>query len=419
MLEILIIKHLSETNISLIHIEINANKSKYKSAIKLRASSINSSNKKEKLENLLKNIGKDLYKEEENRNNNIFKKFNKNSFVLSTVKMINNLLSDQYNHILKKMKKVEITKPQDDINHLINWTIYFQRQKDFKNHLIKNKENNKKGRYRNNSCIDFQNVKDKNIFTTKEKGQPIKILKNIGITKNNLQNKRKINKSQTFKNKITTLNNIFKYNSLLSTTKTNQNSSNNNSKSSYKKILKFPLNKDVFSKSLLNKKNYLDSFYEKELNFQKKLLKLKGYDTEKVTNEYNQQQVIKSAEQDFKIIQCFAESKNTKKNLMNLIKNTNEFHALEIMFPDKKLRNRSNKIVDLKNLKNYMLINNITPSEVRYEPKDVKKYNEEKSKALNLECVKLEQLQNKYQTQRKILMSEGIRRKRIIDKNYY
>ena len=104
---------------------------------------------------------------------------------------------------------------------------------------------------------------------------------------------------------------------------------------------------------------------------------------------------------------------------MNLIKNTNEFHALEIMFPDKKLRNRSNKIVDLKNLKNYMLINNITPSEVRYEPKDVKKYNEEKSKALNLECVKLEQLQNKYQTQRKILMSEGIRRKRIIDKNYY
>ena len=333
--------------------------------------------------------------------------------------MINNLLSDQYNHILKKMKKVEITKPQDDINHLINWTIYFQRQKDFKNHLIKNKENNKKGRYRNNSCIDFQNTKDKNFFTTKEKGQPIKILKNIGITKNNLQNKRKIYKSQTSKNKITTLNNIFKYNSLLSTTKTNQNSSNNNSVKSYRKILKFPLNKDVFSKSLLNKKNYLDSFYEKELNFQKKLLKLKGYDIEKVSNEYNQQQVINSAEQDFKIIQCFAESKNTKKNLMNLIKNNNENHALEIMFPDKKLRNRSNKIVDLKNLKNYMLINNITPSEVRYEPNDYKKYNEEKSKALNMECAKLEQLQNKYQMQRKILMNEGIRKKRRIEKNYY
>ena len=402
------------------HLEINANKSKYKSSIRLRNSSIKSYTKKEKLEKLLKNIGKNLYKEEENRNNNIFKKFTKNSFVLSTVKMINNLLSDQFNHVLKKMEKVEITKPQDDINHLINWTIYFQRQKDFKNHLINQKENKKKGRYRNNSCINFQNVNDKNFYiSTNEKGQPIKILKNIAITKNDLQNNRKMGKSQTVKNRITTLDNIFKYNPLLSSAKTNQNITNNNSKSSYKKILKFPLNKDVFSKSLLNKKNYLDSFYEKELNFQKKLLKLKGYDTEKVTNEYNQQQVIKSAEQDFKIIQCFAESKNTKKNLMNLIKNTNEFHALEIMFPDKKLRNRSNKIVDLKNLKNYMLINNITPSEVRYEPKDVKKYNEEKSKALNLECVKLEQLQNKYQTQRKILMSEGIRRKRIIDKNYY
>ncbi len=390
---------------------------RYKRTLRLKSSSsssLNSLMKKEQLEKLLKNIGKSLYKEEENRNNNIFKKFTKNCFVLSTVKMINNLLSDQFNHVLKKMEKVEITKPQEEINHLINWTIYFQRQKDFKNHLNKTKENSRKILYRNNSYIDLRtNNNINNLFNTIEKEQQIKLLKNIDLKKND---EKKLSKSQAIVRKITKLEDIYKFKPLYLLSKTNQNKSNKISFNKSQKILKYPLNKDVFSKSLLNKKNYLDSFYEKELNFQKKLLKLKGYDMEKVSNEYNQQQVINTAEQDFKIIRCFAESKNTKKNLMNLVKNTNEFNALTIMFPDRKLRNRSNKVMDLRSLKNYMLMNHISPTKARYEPSKVKKYNEEKFKGLNMECAKLEQLQNKYQTQRKLLMNEGLRKK---NKKYY
>ena len=404
----------------------SSNKSRFKSAIRLSSKSINSPVKRQKLESLLKNIGVSLYKEEENRNNNIFKKFTKNTFALSTVKMINNLLSDQFNHVLKKMDKVEITKPQDDINHLINWTIYFQRQKEFKNYLIKSNQNYKKRGNRNNSCMscrEFKNIDAQKLFKTKDKDKdPIKILQKSNIFKNeNIKIEkinRKISKSQTTKNKIVSFGNIFKFKFkqpiLLSSSKTNQNTKRNN-----QKILKFPLNKDVFSKSLLNKKNYLDSFYEKELNFQKKLLKLRGYDTEKVSTEFNQQKVINSAEQDFKIIRCFAESKNTKKNLINLVKSTNDEHALEIMFPDKKLRNRSNRLIDLKNLKNYMLINNISLVKERYQPNNVKQYNEEKSKMLNMECAKLEELQNKYQTKRRILMNKGIKKKRIEEYNYY
>ena len=390
---------------------------RYKRTLRLKSSSsssLNSLMKKEQLEKLLKNIGKSLYKEEENRNNNIFKKFTKNCFVLSTVKMINNLLSDQFNHVLKKMEKVEITKPQEEINHLINWTIYFQRQKDFKNHLNKTKENSRKILYRNNSYIDLRtNNNNNNLFNTIEKEQQIKLLKNIDLKKND---EKKLSKSQAIVRKITKLEDIYKFKPLYLLSKTNQNKSNKISFNKSQKILKYPLNKDVFSKSLLNKKNYLDSFYEKELNFQKKLLKLKGYDMEKVSNEYNQQQVINTAEQDFKIIRCFAESKNTKKNLMNLVKNTNEFNALTIMFPDRKLRNRSNKVMNLRSLKNYMLMNHISPTKARYEPSKVKKYNEEKFKGLNMECAKLEQLQNKYQTQRKLLMNEGLRKK---NKKYY
>ena len=397
-------------------ITVNTNKSKYKSTIQFRSTSINSPKKRQKLENLLQKIGTNLYKEEENRNNSIFKKYNKNTFALSTVKMINNLLSDQFNHILKKMDKVEITKPQEEINHLINWTIYFQRQKEFKNYLIQSKEKPKQKRLRNKSCITFKNQHPQNIFRTKDK-EPIKIIKNSEFFKKYTQNIEKpytkLSKSQTTKSKINKLDNIFKFKpEILLSSKNNQSNKNINHK-----ILKYPLNKDVFSKSLLNKKNYLDSIYEKELNFQKKLLKLKGYDMEKVSTEFNQQKAINSAEQDFKIIRCFAESKNSKKNLINLVKNTGE-DVLETMFPDKKLRNRSNTALDIKKLKNYMLINNISLIKERYEPNKVKKYNEEKSKMLNMECAKLEELQNKYIAKRKILMNKGIRNKRKIDINY-
>ena len=37
--------------------------------------------------------------------------------------MINNLLSKDFKDVLLKMKKIEITKPKEDINNLINKTI--------------------------------------------------------------------------------------------------------------------------------------------------------------------------------------------------------------------------------------------------------------------------------------------------------
>ena len=96
-------------------------------------------------------------------------------------------------------------------------------------------------------------------------------------------------------------------------------------------------------------KKYLDSFFEKELLFQKKLLKLKSSDMERVTmDDYNPQQIVKSAEQDFNIIKCFAESKNAKKNLMNLVR-SNELKNWELMYKNKG-RMRTNRRMNLLNL---------------------------------------------------------------------
>ena len=121
---------------------------------------------------------------------------------------------------------------------------------------------------------------------------------------------------------------------------------------------------------------------------------------QKVINDYSQQEAINSAEQDFKIIKCFAESKNTKKNLINLVK-SKEFNQFGSLFQNNKLRDRNTQN-NIKILKNFMLLNNINPiTKNKFDPDNVKNINEEKTKMLNMECARLELLQNKYEKQRK------------------
>ena len=397
---------------------INKTNTKFKSMI------IDSPHKKEKLEILLSNIGDNLYKEEENRNNSIFKKYTKNCFVLSTVNMIDNLLSKDFKHILKKMDKVELTKPNEEINHLINWTINIKRQKDFKN--LYKKEIPNKIEKRNNSCTELTFLNKKK-FLYKSTKIPLALIKNhksskyekTSSEKPKINNYKKLYKSKSLQNGLNSFDNILKTKSLLSTSKNDFNNTNNKaSNKKNKKILKYPLNKDIFSKSLLSKKNYLDSIYEKELNFQKKLLELKGYDMQKYSDNFNAQKVINSAEKNFKILNCFAESKNTKKNLINLVKDINEFQAFQHMFPFKKLRDRSQKL-NLSNLKNFMLLHHIGTNKPRYDPNDVAKNNEEKSKILSMECAKLEQLEKKNKEQRKILMNICAKKRSKSEKKLY
>ena len=395
-----------------------------RSNIKFKSMIIDSPDKKEKLEILLSNIGDSLYKEEENRNNSIFKKYTKNCFVLSTVNMIDNLLSKDFKHILKKMDKVELTKPNEEINHLINWTFNIKRQKDFKN-IYKKKIKNKIEK-RNNSCTEMTYLNKKKLLFKSVK-QPLNLIKNYKSSKNEkasseklqLKNYKKLYKSKSLQNGLNSFDNILKAKSLLSTSKNDFNNINNKaSNKKNKKILKYPLNKDIFSKSLLSKKNYLDSIYEKELNFQKKLLELKGYDMQKYSDNFNAQKVINSAEKNFKILNCFAESKNTKKNLLNLVKDINEFQAFQHMFPFKKLRDRSQKL-NLVNLRNFMLLHHIGTNKPRYDPNDVTKNNEEKSKILSMECAKIEQLEKKNKEQRKILMNKCAKKRSKSEKKFY
>ena len=279
----------------------------------------------------LNNIGKRLYKEDENRNNNIFDKFGTNDFVLSTIGMVNNLLSTPFREVLRKMKKVEVTKPIEEISYLINKTLAIKRRNEFKEEMEKKSKSKSKKNphklHRNKSTFtDMSSVMNKNM---NEFEASIKY--NIKLVPKKDSNKNEKGKDNN-RYEVSTSNAV-RTKFMLSSIKTNKYKNTNKSTLiNYNKVDKYSPDKDVFSKSLTCKKKYLDSFFEKELLFQKKLLKLKSSDMERVTmDDYNPQQIVKSAEQDFNIIKCFAESKNAKKNLMNLVR-SNELKNWELMY---------------------------------------------------------------------------------------
>jgi hypothetical protein len=115
------------------------NSNKYKN-ISSNEFTINNKEKNyEGLENYLDKIGKKMFKEEENRNNNLIQKFTKSKYIISTLTMIDNLLSKDFKNILLKMDKIEIKKPKDDIKEIINKTIIKRRRRIFNSNLEKSR----------------------------------------------------------------------------------------------------------------------------------------------------------------------------------------------------------------------------------------------------------------------------------------
>jgi len=373
----------------------------------------------QRLIKILNKIGNTLYKEEKTRNNSVFNKYGASQFALSTVGMVNDLLSQPFRDILTKMDKVEITKPNEDIKYLIEKTINIKKRNEFKEMFSKVKiksKNNSEFRIQNfhrhrNRSTNFSDNTSKSINLFNSSAQPmLKLIPKIPYNeKSTMQN----NRYETFSpNTIKT--------KILASVKHNLRKSQINS--NYNKIFKYSPDKDVFSKKMQDKKNYLDSFYEKELTFQKRLLKLKSYDMDWLkTEQYNHQKVIKAANQDFKIIKCFAETKSAKKNLINLMRE-NEIKNWEYMTQNKFRARGTRKmnILDINDINNFIKIDDIRQTMPKYNPDDVEKNNDEKEKKLIMECTKLEELQNKCQKQKDILRHQnfGIKPKKFSNYNF-
>ena len=307
----------------------------------------------EQLEKYLNRVGRNLYIEEENMNNNLINKYKKSKYILSTITMIDNLLSKDFQKILMKMDNIEITKPNEEIKNMIDKTILTKRVKLF-NIKLKNKK-------RQNSALNIFRSQRTNLFKdsqeyagfqtsiardtiNKKLNKKIQINRNVNLNRNKyfktcqeiLFNKQKKKGGLSMSQRIP---DASKYR--MKITKENDDKKNISIKdlnnriksriervkekkrciSSYGQIVKYPIDNETFSKSQLRKKKYLDKYLDKEFVFQKQLLNSKRNEV-KVISEiefYDQVNAYESAERDFDKILNVQKSNYDTKFISNLI----------------------------------------------------------------------------------------------------
>ena len=314
----------------------------------------------------MKNLGDKIYKEEEQRNFNIYSKFSKTKFILSTYQMIDELMSDELRPILKRMKKVDVTKPNDEIQDQIDKALMK------KQHELSIKENNStinintKYNINNNNLNNTKNstinLKD-SISYTLNNNQRNKINLFNQIAPNSIRLKKKIihrdvdrsisNYQENSNKKISSSCEMSMINYKNSNYKNSNSFRSYNERSfllkkklmnqtkiedekAYNKLYRTKsychnwnslmiskeMNKDCFNKNVIKKKYFLDRYSSKEFNFLKNLLKTKSFLPEVVRpiDDLGLKKIKQDADLSFKVKMELVKSGTDKKNLTNLIK---------------------------------------------------------------------------------------------------
>ena len=336
-----------------------------------------------KLNNFLDDLGNKIYKEDEQRNFYIYNKFSKTGYILSTYKMIDDLLSDDFRPILKHMKKLEVTKQGEEVKDLVDKALIKKQQNSFfKNH---NNYNINKSYQQSNKFLNILNNSNANVkSSTIQKQESFNNSNNNKIIMNNKQqiikpnliilNNSKKRRKARLVTQILGVSNRFKpqsgeisirntkrskslssYNDaskretklILGAIKTKREYHNLSQKlikerndstiSKYKtfisslrlinkkeKVIRYMMDKENFNKVLLKKKKLLDKLSNKEFIFLRTLLKSKSLYPEvvKPIDDLELKRVREDADLTFNIKLELAKSGRGKKNLSNLISNS-------------------------------------------------------------------------------------------------
>ena len=394
----------------------------------------------EQLEKYLNHIGKNLYIEEENMNNNLINKYKKSKYILSTITMIDNLLSKDFQKILMKMNNIEITKPNEEIKNMIDKTILTKRVKLF-NIKLKNKkrQNSALNIFRSHRTILFKDNQEYTGFKTSMAKNTInkKVKKTIHINRNINRNKYFETSQEILFNKQKQKSRLCISQRIPDTTKykrklTKENDDkknlsikdlNNRIKSriervkekkrclsNYGQIVKYPIDNENFSKSQLRKKKYLDKYLDKEFLFQKQLLNSKRNEVKDISEIefYNQINACESAERDFDMILNVQKSNYNTKFISNLI----TMKQIKIINDKTQNRDKKYKMNDLLLLQiKKDMINAKYNRQKRRKgiteinlKKLVDRKNEEDMKKLSVECLDLSFKRKKLENKRRNLI---------------
>ena len=411
--------------------------------------------KKEQLEHYLDKIGEKLYKEEENRNNNLIKNFTKSSYIVSTMTMINNLLSKDFKDVILKMKKIEITKPKEEINSLINKTIIEKRRRLFNSNLAKSRRVNSamninKNYYEydnNNTLKSFKknsinnNIRRKIKFYSNKRKKNYNINTSISANNNNNPNRyyNYYNMNNQDNYKISTNQETIKINKRANSINTSERkeiipyikknlscpdiNTNTFTKYSFKrkkirkiknlstseKVIKYPIDKHEFSKNYLKKKNYIDKYFDKEIDFNKRLLNSKIYEIKKISSNdlFNPKKSKYLAEREYDLIYNVQKSKLDQKDMSDIL-NIKRFKILNELSKKETKKEEDNDLNTLKIDRDLVSSRKKRQRRLGIVEINRKKMiwlnNEEKMKKLSAECDEISHRQKKIQKQRRNIL---------------
>ena len=410
--------------------------------------------RKEKLEKYLSDIGNSLYIEEENTNDNLLDKYTKAKYILSTITMIDNLLSEDFQNILMKMDTIEITKPKYEIKSMIDKAILNKRAKLFNSKLRNKKRQNSAlnlyRKYKNNILNDdneFLNIKTNrpknfnnnnirkklffNRYSSNENNSEIFssiLIKPDKKQKNELNITQRMSEPSKYKNKKNKENKVKKISSV--------DIINNRIKSAivrkkekrkyfynYDEIPRYPVDNKSFSKTQIRKKKYLDQYLKKEYSFQKQLLNSKRNEVKDLSeiDYYDQVNAYDSAEKRFDLILHVKKSNYNSKFISNLL-TMKQLKINNESKQKKEIKYKSDGLTFLKIKKD--IINAKYDKQKKRKGftgislrKFADKINEDDIKKLDIECIDLSFRMKKIENQRKSLILNIPKYRKLIKVN--
>ena len=257
------------------------------------------------LEHILSNIGTANIREIETDKYNLGKS-KKSKFILSTMSMLNNLLSYKFNDILQNMEKIEISKMDKNTEKKIHRRL---------EQLEYNRNSNLKKQF------SLKNYKSKSLLKLKSPQFTKKKLIYFKSSNNNTQTNSNKNYNSNNKNCIRN-------------SKDKSVSIKRRFLKGEKKFNSFILNSSNFSKKLLEKKKFLEKFSKKEIEFHKQNLFAKKFEIDPEIEEFNKHKVNFDVENTFNLKLILAQFQNHQKSKLksmlkdNTLNNQNNYKKL-------------------------------------------------------------------------------------------
>ena len=235
------------------------------------------------LENILEKIGDLQLKDIDIEKYNLGKS-KKSKFILSTMSIINNLLSDDFTDVLQSMKKIEINKMDKTTKKSIYKKIEYLKNNNRSKSNVELKSTKNSLNNKIISCLKLKtpNFARKGILYLKSDSKN-KYKKNNKYNINNLGNN---NNNKTINHKLQNKRNYF--------------------------IINYNL-----SKSHLEKKKYLENLSQKEIDFHKKNLYAKRFEIDPDVEIFNRKKVNIDAEKSFNYKLLLAKYQINKKSNLN------------------------------------------------------------------------------------------------------